>query len=453
MPRQRHCQPCSMRSTPLEPQICSSPRLGVSECASWPRQVNQQQRLGARRYRCMMLSVARTTGHGRVNLGGAVAFVVPDFEPLVGGTSRQVGYMARGLAARGHQVIVVTRRPERWLPRKEVLGGLPVIRLGPAGRGAAADKAALLATACWLVRHRRSLAVVQILMQADLASAARLAGVVDRTCVTWAGLGDATDLLAPTTRGLLHRSQWRYRRAALAHVRHVALSAPIGEELRGHGESVAAQIPVPVDLDDFRPPSPHERSIARAAVQATDDEFVIVYVGHLRALKAIDRLVAAFVRFVGEGRPGRLILVGGSRGSADDTETQLRLQVRAAGVNDRVRFTGSVPDVRPLLWAADAFVLPSEREGMPNTLLEAMGCGVACVAPASAGGDVLLSGGAGLVPRSNDPSALFEALVALADDVDLGRTLVAAALGRVGEFSVEHVIDQYEHLYCQATPR
>jgi glycosyltransferase involved in cell wall biosynthesis len=373
-----------------------------------------------------------------------IAFVVPDFEPLLGGTTRQAGNQARALARRGHRVQVVTRRRQTSMPRHEVREGLPVLRLAPGGWGDARDKLALLAVAAWLRRSRRDLDVVQILMQGDLATAARLAGVVDRTWITWAGLGDATDLLARPD-GFLRRAQWAYRRAALQRCRHVALTEPMAAELRRVGLQVEAEIPVPVDGERFRPPTEDERAAARRAIGAGADALVVVYIGHLRRLKAVDRLVEAFARVVA-GREAMLLLVGGGRGADDDTESELREQVRVLGIGERVQLVGAVDDVRPFLWAADVFVLPSEREGMPNTLVEAMATSVACVAPASAGGDVLLGGGAGIVPPSNDPDDLAAAIEALVDP-GVRAACVAAANAQIRRFDLEAVTTAYEATY------
>jgi glycosyltransferase involved in cell wall biosynthesis len=386
----------------------------------------------------------------------AIVFVVPDFEPAVGGTTRQVGLQARELAARGHDVRVLTRRWSRDLPRREVRGGLPVERVGPPRRGAVADKLALLSVAWWLLRRRGHTDVVQILMQGDLATSSRLARSLERTCLTWAGLGDATDLMAPPGHGPRswpRRAQWRLRLTALRRVRHVALSQAIAVELGDLGLPPSVRIPTPVDLAAFRPPGPRERQDARAAAGATPDETVVLYVGHLRELKAVDRLVTAFASFVGEGRPGRLVLVGGSRGAPDDTEQELREQVRSSGLEHRVTFTGTVDDVRGWLWSGDVLVLPSRREGLPNTLLEAMACGVPCIAPPSAGGREVLDDGAGLVPPTGEPADLLGALVELADDEELRARVRSVALARVQDFRVEAVVDAYEDLYLTGVGR
>jgi glycosyltransferase involved in cell wall biosynthesis len=113
-------------------------------------------------------------------------------------------------------------------------------------------------------------------------------------------------------------------------------------------------------------------------------------------------------------------------------------------------FTGVVTDPRPVLWAADIFALASEREGLPNSLLEAMACGLPCVAPASAAGDELLGGGAGLVPA--DATALSDALRRLALDADLRAGFGRLAVERAAEYDVARVADGYECLYARAAP-
>ncbi len=90
---------------------------------------------------------------------------------------------------------------------------------------------------------------------------------------------------------------------------------------------------------------------------------------------------------------------------------------------------------------------------MPNVLLEAMACGVPCVAPASAGGNALLGGGAGSVPSSNDPEELAEAIGNLIADRGARDRMRELALEEVRRsHSIGPVIDQYESLVDAGTP-
>ena len=371
---------------------------------------------------------------------------MPDYEPSVGGTTTQVRLLARELGARGHDVRVVTRRRDRSWPDSEVLDSIRVDRVGPPGRGAAADKAAALALAPWLARRRRDVRVLQTVMWTDAVPAAAAARLLPRTIVGWGALGDATDALGGGS-SPLRIAQARLRRRLLSRCEHVVLTPAMRDELAGLGLERCTVLPVPVDLQRFRPPSPSERTDARAALGLVDDEVAIAYVGHLRALKRIDLLIAAVASLAGESIPVRLVLAGGSRGAGDDVEAELREQVRALGLDDRVVFTGVVPDPRPVLWAADLFALASEREGLPNSLLEAMACGLACVAPASSAGDELLGGGAGLVPA--DVAGLEDALRTLALDAELRERLGSAAAERAAEYDVARVADGYERLYAR----
>ena len=375
----------------------------------------------------------------------SVVFAVPDFEPTIGGTTRQSRNQAEALAARGGTVTIVTQRLDRTWPRREHSGSVTVRRLGPMHRNRTAMKFLVVRLAWWLRRHRRSIDVVQVIMYPDFVLSAWLAGVSDRTAMCWAGLGDATDVLAPTGRPA--RALVRaFRRRVMRKVTHVALTPALRDELTAMGIDKVAVIPTPVDLAAFHPPDPDERRAARARLGIADGQLAVVYTGHLRALKRVDRLVDAIALRVRAGVDARLFLVGDSRADLDDRRAALRAQVTRAGLDDRVEFPGAVPDVRPYLYAADVFVLPSDREGLPNSLLEAMACGLACVAPASAAGDQVLDASSGIVPPSNDPRDLAAALTAL-DDPAYRARLGAGARDAVRQYSLDAVIDRYESLY------
>ena len=366
---------------------------------------------------------------------------MPDFEPSVGGTTTQVALLGRNLRHRGREVVVVTRRRRPEWPRRERLGGLEIVRLGPTGRSAVGDKAAAVALAGWLATRRPRPGVVQMTMWVDGLAAAGAAGLASRTIHVWGVAGEAQDVL----RG------WRARARApvLRRSRHVALSRPLRDELVAAGLQDVAVVPIAVDRARYRPPSEAERAEARQAAGVAEDELAVAYAGHLRSLKRLDLLVDAFARLVGEGTRARLLLAGGDRGAPDDVGDELRAQVERLGVAQQVAFLGVLDDPRPVLWAADAVVLPSSREGMPNVLLEAMACGVACVAPPSAGGEELLGGGAGLVPSSNDPAELLDALRRLAADPGERRALGVRGAEQAAAHDVALVADAYERLYAE----
>jgi glycosyltransferase involved in cell wall biosynthesis len=377
-----------------------------------------------------------------------IVFLVPDFEPSVGGTTRQVGLQARAHAARGRQVAVVTRCVDRGWPRRERLGGLDVHRVGPPGRGRGRELLALLALALWLRRRRRRIGPVVAVQWPDVQLAAVLGGVLPRLLTVWAVRGEA-ELALAGGRSPGRRALTRLRRRLLERGRHVVLTPRMSAELEAAGVGEATVIPVPVDLRHFRPPSDAERDAARASLDVEPEAFVVVYVGHLEERKAVDRLVRA-LGLLRKRVPGaRLLLVGGGRGRPDDTDETLHRLVDELDLESAVTFCGIQPDPRPQLWAADALVLPSVREGMPNSLLEAMGCGLPCVAPASAGGDEVLDAETGIVPPSNEPADLVGALERLAADPALRAELGHVARERVRRYGVEPIADAYERVFAE----
>ena len=383
----------------------------------------------------------------RVDLG-TVVFAVPDYEPSTGGTTTQVRLLARELAARGHDVRVVTRRRQRSWPRAEVLESVRVDRVGPPGRGSAADKAAALALLRWLAARRRRVRILQTVMWTDAVPAAAAALLLPRTIVGWGARGDAADALRGGS-SPIRRAQARLRRRLLSRCEHVVLTPKMRDELFELGLARCTILPVLLDRDRFRPPTEAERAAARSRLDLADDDYVIAYVGHLRALKRIDVLIDALAGLAAEGIAARLIVAGASRRADDDVEADLRARVRALRLEERVTFTGAVADPRAVLWAADAFALSSEREGLPNSLLEAMACGLPCVAPASAAGDELLVDGAGLVPADGDAAALEDALRTLALDPALRERIGRRAVETAAEYDVTRVVDGYERLYAR----
>lgn len=352
----------------------------------------------------------------------SIVIIVPDFWPTIGGTSSQAAQHARQLIEHQFDVTVVTQRRDASWKRSEQRDGYTIVRLGSPNRGGTAMKLLVARVWWWLLCHRRDAAIVQVIMYPDFAVAAAAAGLGSVTVHTWAGLGDASDTLAADNAILARRTLTRMRSKALRATHHVALTNAIADELRAVGiTNQITIIPTPVDTTRFVTPSAAQRQDARVAFGLDDNTRAFAHVGHLRALKRVDAAIDALHIVRQRGLDAVLLVAGDTRPELDDVSDQLHEQVRRLELTDSVRFLGGLSDVRPLLWASDAFVLASDREGLSNALLEALACGVPCIAPPSAGGDQVLNDYCGVVPATNAPEDLAAAMELLADPVAASR--------------------------------
>lgn len=110
---------------------------------------------------------------------------------------------------------------------------------------------------------------------------------------------------------------------------------------------------------------------------------------------------------------------------------------------------GETEDVIRYLAAADAYVLPSLSEGMPNALMEAMATGLPCVATRVGGvTDIMSDNVEGLLVEPGAPGPLAAALAEILDDRQVAERLGRAARARMErDFSVERSVKAYDALF------
>jgi glycosyltransferase involved in cell wall biosynthesis len=129
-----------------------------------------------------------------------------------------------------------------------------------------------------------------------------------------------------------------------------------------------------VDVDQFSSQR-NGPSIVREELGIGPLENVLLCVARLAREKGIDALLRALLLLSADGMTPKCLIVG--TGSLRD---ELTKQSEEMGLSGSVLFVGFRKDVRPYFEAADLFVLPSYKEGLPLPLLEAMACGLPCVA-------------------------------------------------------------------------
>jgi glycosyltransferase involved in cell wall biosynthesis len=232
---------------------------------------------------------------------------------------------------------------------------------------------------------------------------------------------------------------WAYRSA------HLFLSVSPGLS-RGYleGGLPAArlrQVSNSVETDRFRPPAEGEREALRLELGLPPTLPLVLFVGYFSRDKRPDAMYRAWAAATcGNSRCG-LLMIGATRAVHGEVDTALAPAIRewAArdGVTEFLYFVEASSTIERYFRAADLFVLPSVREGLPIALIEAMSSGLACVASRLEGStDVLIEDEVnGLLVAPDDEAGLARALERLLADSRLA--------GRLGASARETVLDRY----------
>ena len=192
---------------------------------------------------------------------------------------------------------------------------------------------------------------------------------------------------------------------------------------------------------------PAEAQQLRRALGVTEDTFLWVAVGRLEPQKAYPNLFRALKQLVEDRNTGQVALLVAGQGRLYG---DLEALITSLGLGEQVRLLGLRKDVPVLLSAADAFVLASSWEGLPNVLMEALAAATPAVATTVGGVEELLQAGeTGYTAPPDDPEALAEAMRRMMAH----STEKRAAMGRKGQafirerYGLEWVMDIWEGLF------
>lgn len=232
----------------------------------------------------------------------------------------------------------------------------------------------------------------------DGVAAARLGAVIGKPVVISARGTDVTWI--PRYR----RARRQIRRAAKSAAALVTVSQALKDSLVALGvdPGKVTVLRNGVDLERF---GPRDRAPLRASLGL--DGPVWLTVSHLVELKGVDIAIEALTRV-----PDVTLLIAGN----GPQERTLRRLVDRLGLHERVRFLGAIPNAELCDYynVADAMVLASSREGMPNVVLESLACGTPVLATHVGGTPELITAPeAGELMRERCPEALAHAWNAL----------------------------------------
>jgi glycosyltransferase involved in cell wall biosynthesis len=366
-----------------------------------------------------------------------VAMIIHGYAPRIGGAERQIGALTPALTALGLEVSVLTRRLPNT-PAFEIIDGVPVYRLPAAGPKALASLSFTIAALLRLRKLRPDIIHAhEFISPATIALGAHyLFGI---PFVLTPHLSGPQGDVKKMARKFLGNTRLALLRKACSGF--IAISSEIDAEL--------ASIDIPasrrnligngVDPRRFVPPGREFKPGLRRDLGIPVNAPVAVYAGRLVPIKQVDMLVSVWPR-VRESCPDACLVVAGN-GPLED-----RLKEMAS---DGIQFLGGLEDVRPLLQAADVLVLPSDSEGLPLSILEAMSCGLPCVATRVGGiPEVISDGQNGILIPVRDPDRLVEAILKILLDPTIRESMGKRSRERILEnYSLEKIAIQTSTLY------
>jgi glycosyltransferase involved in cell wall biosynthesis len=369
-----------------------------------------------------------------------------EFPPLGAGGSTSSFNLARNVVALGHQVDVVTMG-FRGVPNEETMDGIRVFRV-PSIR-ARREVCHTHEMATYILSGTAKAAQLANRYQYDLCNAhfivptGPIAYAIKRLrglpYVLTARGSDVPghnpnrfrfdhQLIRPVWRGLVHDAD-----AVVAVSRHLASRI----EANAPGVSV---ITIP---NGCSPLGPVDASAPDLDPSRRNGRMKVLMVTRLHEFKGVQYMLEAASRV---SLDLEVNIVG-------DGPYRSTLEAQAARIGKPVRFWGWIDRNSPDMWRlyreSSVFVFPSEREGSPTVVQEAMSAGLAVVAADSAGTPEVV-GDAGILVSPKDPAGIANALVRLANDPALVQDLAERARERVRTvFDWRDLAKRYVDLYAE----
>ena len=370
-----------------------------------------------------------------------IAFLTTSLER--GGAETQLVRIAATLRRRGWEVGILTMLPSSAFLDEIGAAGIPLVQCADARARIPWRTAAQMLRQ---LRRWRPALLVTFNFPADLFG---------RVCGRLAGVPTIISALGTThIRSSARRAFYRCTEPLIAMTVANSLAAARAMVAR-RTLSFAKTRVIPNGLILAPPDGRSHRAEMRAELGVEDPEFLWVAVGNLRPAKDYPTLLNAAARCARVAGGFRILIVGGDfAGALKDAAgvpwaQALRRRAAELELGGVVGFLGARPDVPHLLQAADAFVLSSAWEGMPNTVMEAMASGLPVVATAVGDvGELVEEGVSGFVVPPGDPHLLAERMLAtMALPQAKRQAMGAAGMERIrSRYENERVVDEWEAL-------
>jgi 1,2-diacylglycerol 3-alpha-glucosyltransferase len=383
-----------------------------------------------------------------------IAYLCQSYPPMVSGAARVVKQLAEGVAARGHDVVVMAAS-NHGRARVTRRGGLRLVRLRSFPNPFRAGQH-------FVIWPRNEIVAELQAFQPDMLhlhdfGVAGLSGLLAArktntpVVLTFHLLPETLSAYAPPVPGLrriLEAGMWAYSDWVGQHCRAVATpSGASAEALRAHSHCRPVVLTNGVDLNLFSPmPAASEEGPTLRRKYGLDPDLpILLYVGRIDVEKRVEVVIRAAAQAM-RSAPAQLLVVGDGIRRAEVIQLSEQLHIRK--LSHFPGFVRAADDLPGLYRLASAFVMASEVETQGIAVLEAAASGLPIIAVrATSMPELVEDGVTGYLVTPGEVDTMADRLTVLLRRPDQARAMGLAARARTYPHSLECSIEAHEQFY------
>lgn len=320
-----------------------------------------------------------------------ICLLAETFYPIVGGGESHSRLLSENLMENGVDLFVITRQVISELKIYETIGKIPVYRVKPSGFRRFGKYLMTIPVFWKLVKKHNEYDVLYVCGIRTLGFIAVLISILfTKKCILRAesctemsggfmkkGVVGGNKLLLKFIDIIIMLRNRILRKADC----FISISNVIKSELLlcNVDPLKIRDIPNGIDTHKFSPVDQGTKSMLRKKLNIPG-KLIFSYSGKLDRGKGLELLLRLWKRLVTEHEGLQLVLVGSGENQFLSCEDELKQFVKKHHLEECVTFTGYVENVYEYLQCSDYFILLSESEALPISLLEALSCELACIA-------------------------------------------------------------------------
>jgi glycosyltransferase involved in cell wall biosynthesis len=347
------------------------------------------------------------------------------YPPRIGGIEKHLFGICPPLVSKGYDIhVIVGQEPNR--PATETIDGVHIYRV-PYNPIRALNKISMVSRAFKLVNQIN----LDVIHAHDAVMGYNSSKrYPNKTIYTAHGIG----YLRNDWNSVIRRILKRYETYSFKHARRILTVDGLSKsEIGKYRKTDVSLINIGINI--------YDKTKTTCPSEYSPETVNLLTVGRMIESKGFQVLIEAFKQLPpGIKNKARLFLIG----DGQYRETLVRL----INSESNIKHLGLVKDITPYFAYADCFILPSFYEGLPATLLEAMGAGLACISTDISDIKTRFPNKELMIVPPNDIPSLKQALITLISNNDFRSRLGANSINIIKrDYSWSQLVNQLDHEY------